>query len=783
MSRKHIMVLTFSLWIVLLNPSKSYGEVSRGEDRVPLPTMSFDKAIAVPGTVPVAWYNVSAVAWCRDATNQYLAVGDKTSGVSVFSFNTVTATFKQIPVPAPSGEWRSVSSVAWCYDQSHKYLAVGDIDNGQGAFVYSFDDSTQTCTQVPLAAPKDGWRWVSSVAWCFDGTNKYLAVGDMYFNKGVSIFSFDGATFSDPVQILTSSSATPSYNIAALSWCCDGTHKYLAVADGYDGKGVYVVNFDGTVFSDPIPMTPPSGGWGNIRSIDWCTDQQEKYLVVGDAHRGNGAYVFGFDGTAFSIPIPVPVPSNISSWGEISAVAWCCDGTQKYLAVGDQGNTQEPYTVPSSVYAFSFLSADNSFVQLPSPIPQKDWTRVSSLAWYCVGQRKYLAAGDAANGKGLLIFKTDGKNFSAAIPVPAPKLWLNVGVVAWCSDTTYKYLALGDTYSGKGAYVFRFNSATGRCNQIVPNPSPSDKSSWGYISSLSWCRDGNRKYLAIGDQFNGVYVFGFTGTRRYTKITIPAPEKGWGFVSSVAWCCNGTNKYLAVGSYTPATGALVYVFDGKKFTTKIQVPIPADCEVSSLAWCYDSNNTYLAVGDNRLGKGVYIYRLHSDNTLSRITPDPVPSQAWGSVKSLAWYCNGVHTYLVVGDVSNNQSPQVFSFDGTTFATPLPVPVPLGVDSWGNVSSVAWCCTERGTYLTIGDQGDSYHNPIIPSAAYTYSFDSTNSTFTQITPNPMPLGSTQWGMVKSVAWDCGTTGQSLAIGDVGRGKGAYIFGCHDNNTAV
>ncbi len=777
---------------------------------------TFSPALGIPDPL-VPWQAVTSVDWCCDGYGKYLAVGDGNLGAFVFVFapQDVGNEFPTIiPVPAPTSGWGSVNSVAWCCTGTTKYLAVGDGGQGgsgiSGAYAYSFEPTSISPLSTAILAPAPSnpgpgtWFYVDSVAWCYDGTTAYLAVGDGLMS-GAYVYSFDGKGFpSGPIPVLPAPTSGWQH-VDSVAWCYDGATKYLAVGDYYI-SGAYAYSFDPTQahpFSAAIPVPAPSnpgpGSWYSVSSVAWCYDGTTKYLAVGDYYI-SGAYAYSFDPTRahpFSAAIPVPAPSNPGpgSWYSVSSVAWCYDGTTKYLAVGDRGHVN-PQT--SGAYTYSFDGESFPVVPIFVPAPKLDgWQVVDSVAWCCDGTNKYLAVGDTGNGhpgtSGAYAYSFDASatpsTCTKTIQDPLPVVLWNISSVAWFCSGIYAYLAVANQGVTPGVFVFSFNSITGAFMQTSTNPVP-QSFSWQAPSNVAWCCGGSSIYLAVTDPSAPSYlplVFQFDRVGEiFTSITVNPPKQVVADqLTSSSLCCDATDVYLAV-AYT--TEVFAFVLTNNVFNPVQGGPLVDFSAVSSISWRRSGRTKFLAVGDAGnpsatpvIPSSVNAYSFDPTQATPFGSPIsvPVPTSItnFGAVRSIAWCCDGTNSYLAVGDagtsVATPSGAYVYRFDQVhqVFSKAIPVPAPAG--GWSHVDSVAWCCAGNGTCLAVGDAG---------TGAYGYSFNGTTGMFTPIKPNPMPSSGT-WGTVSSVDWCCGSTSSCLAVADRAAGRGAYVYCLQGNDLIV
>ncbi len=777
----------------------SYAAMGGSAYGVLFPGVTFSPAIGLPDPL-IPWPNVTSVAWCCDDQGKYLAVGDAYLGAFVFVFapQDVGNEFPTvIPVPAPSGRWYAVSSVDWCCTGTTKFLAVGDRGNGgydtSGAYVYSFDpaQSTPFGTAIPVLAPSNAgfWHYVDSVAWCCNGTTQYLAVGDAFIS-GAYVYSFDPTKTSPFGAAIPVPAPSGDWKyVDSVAWCCDGTKMYLAVGDG-GISGAYVYSFDpaqsapfGAAIHVPAPSNP--GDWQYVLSVAWCCDGTKMYLAVGDGEI-SGAYAYSFDGKNFTA-VPVPKPS--AGWYSVSSVAWCCTGTTKYLAVGDGGNGNSG---TSGAYAYSFDGTGFSSGPIPVPVPSTPgtWFYVYSVAWCCDGTTQYLAVGDYYIS-GAYVYSFDASatppTFMKTTQDPLTFGSWNISSVAWCCSGIYSYLAVANQGATPGVFVFSFNSITGAFTQTSTSLEPREEASWQTPTNVAWCCGSTSNYLVVTDQKASslpiVFQFDPVG-ETFTQIQVISTEviSAEGPFSS-SLCCDATGAYLAAAYHTEI---ITFVFDptNNVFNLVTNGTLSGFTDVSSISWCCGGPTKYLVVGDagsNPSSVNAYSFDPTQTNPFGNPIPVPVPTSTnFGAVSSVAWCCDGINSYLAVGDAGNSgTSPvipsgaYVYSFDqvNQVFTNALPVPAPAG--GWSNVNSVAWCCGGNGTCLAVGDA---------VQGAYGYSFNGTTGTCTPIMPNPMPSSGT-WGTVSSVAWCCGGTSSCLAVASSTANKGAYAYCLQGNNLII
>ncbi len=400
---------------------------------------------------------------------------------------------------------------------------------------------------------------------------------------------------ASPVAVPTPSAGYVWGNVRLVDWSQSGNRSFLAVGDNdastMVGKGVYIYSFNGIGFvpqapiavpaqftmSAPLTVPAPSeSGWGNIRSLSWGQCGRQSCLAIADndpiTMAGKGVYIYRFNGPRFIAqdPVVVPAPSE-GGWGSISSVAWCHQGRAVYLAVADNNPSA---MAGKGVYIYTF-NPSGTVTQSPVvvPAPAAGWGSIATLAWCHSGGQACLAVGTATSPLGVYTYRFNGTGFATDDPIvaPAPAAgWGSVSSVAWCSQRNRQYLAVGTVSAPQGAYIYRFNGSQFAADDPVVVPAPSGATGWSNISSVAWGYGyGRNSYLAINalSSPDGAYVYRFNGLgfAPGDPLVVPAPASGWSNVYTLAWCSMRGRACLALGDFGPAKGAYIVNFAGGLF--------------------------------------------------------------------------------------------------------------------------------------------------------------------------------------------------------------------------
>ncbi len=392
------------------------------------------------------WEHVDQLSWCCDEGNQYLAVAGATfngttKGFSVVVSDPTGTKVYSINPPADQGNWdfnQSPAQLSWCCTGDKQYLAVaGNIDSYPG---YSVVVSNLTGTSVYSINPSQTVSWINHVdqlVWCCDGSNQYLAVaGNTNSYSGYSVV-VSNPTGTNVYFINPSQTVSWINHVDQLVWCCDGSNQYLAVAGAINNYPGYSVVTSDPTGANVYSINSPIGSWNYVDWLSWCCDGSNQYLAVAgniDSSPGYSVVVSDPTGTnVYSIN-----PSQTVSWvNHVDQLSWCCAGDNTpYLAVAGNIDSYPGYSV------VVFDPMGQSPVTINPPAGQGSWlspfyyeySLFPPLSWCCNGTTQYLAVAGPTTG---------GTGFSAAVYSMAAS---NNLIIRSNTATDSAYNATGSAY-------------------------------------------------------------------------------------------------------------------------------------------------------------------------------------------------------------------------------------------------------------------------------------------------------------------------------------------------
>ncbi len=229
-----------------------------------------------------------------------------------------------------------------------------------------------------------------------------------------------------------------------------------------------------------------------------------------------------------------------STGAKVNSVAWCCCDDVCILATGGNSRTVSPSPVPETVRLYLFNNATGDFNEVISPlsnpsIPIVHGANVNAVAWCCVGSKRYLAVGGSNLQSGtnpeqtgdvivyVVDYTTSGgitiscvASYTHGAPVRA-LAWLCTPCGTFMSgNNPYGYLAIGGDPAGTSTTSIRILTFDGSQCQFI-SASEIDISTGTSINALDWCcRSGKLPLLAAGGRT--------TSDDDDGKTILPTPE-------------------------------------------------------------------------------------------------------------------------------------------------------------------------------------------------------------------------------------------------------------------
>ncbi len=600
----------------------------------------FPKFVSLAGIVnPPAgqgdWVENNQLVWCCDGSNQYLAVAGATFNGTTHGYSVVISDAVGTNVysinPSKTSSWSSVDQLSWCCAGDKQYLAVaGYTNNYTGYSVVVSDPMGQN--PVPMHPSKtSSWSYVDQLSWCCAGDKQYLAVAGYINNDtGYSVVVSDPMG-QEPVSI---NSPTGSWtSVDQLSWCCAGDKQYLAVAGSINNDTGYSVVVSDPMGQEPVSINSPTGSWYDVGWLSWCCDGSNQYLAVAGHINNYTGYSVVVSDPMGQEPVSINPPTGQGSWFYVDWLSWCCAGDKQYLAVAGVTDLSPYYSVVVSNPTGKTVNSINP------PTGQGSWYHVDQLSWCCAGDKQYLAvAGPINNDTGYNVVVSDPMGQSPVSINPSQtSIWGHVDQLSWCCAGGNQYLAVaGDTNNGYSVVV---SDPMGQ-EPVSINP-PAGQGSWTTIEygpesiypQLSWCCGGGNQYLAVAGPTTDGNGYSVVVSDVYGDIVPINPPPGQGswtiveygqleFISpqQPSWCCGGGNQYLAVaGPTTDGTGysTVVYKFASNNLIIRSNTATDSTYNATGNAYGFFGNDTANLVISNK----AYQNSTNYNDQIQHVTTD------------------------------------------------------------------------------------------------------------------------------------------------------------------
>lgn len=404
-------------------------------------------------------------------------------------------------------------------------------------------------------------------------------------------------TFED-VAINPATPVGPFNTLYSCAWCCNGSHKMLAV-EGAGGPIAQAFSWDGSQLTSINFDIAPSTQLTDGAYCSWCCDNDDQLLVLGNNGNIITSMAYYFDGLQNKL---INIPS-FQTIGFIRSTAWCCNGSDKYLAVGMYQNG-----LPASAQVFKYNSMAHQFIEYSFPTGAPHDFQIESCPWCCIGNDKLLAVVGYYDSIGQIFRVDDNNNQMVEISFDDPPAFSYGWQCAWCCDEVDKLIA----YVGEGQAklrVYRYDVNSDMFVTVATDPIVETSG----LYTASWCCNGDTKLLAVaGASGANAQVFRYdSSNQRLVNIPLDVAMTGTAFFYS-SWCCGGNDNFAAFSNMSGGKKICVYRYD-QELQQMINIPfaqnqVKVNNQGFQVEWCCDGTDRLLALVGNGTQK-MQVFKL------------------------------------------------------------------------------------------------------------------------------------------------------------------------------